>query len=255
MMRGRRGQPVASQRRDGVGASRRRRHAPQPAAALRPAGWAALAAHALTAEDAGGADTPSLVLSPRCWMLAPSRRSPPARRPPAGSSARSMPPAARGGGASPDWHSRPRSCSTRLAAQRLRGCPGGEDRFGALPIRRGCTRVTRRLDGVVGVEAFEVVCARLGMARRAAGRTASVSWRRSPTRPMLRCTTLSDAFGSGGAVALGGARASRRGAAARPPARASTSLLATPPATSTLSSGSPTQSVQLQAQAEPLPVC
>ena len=30
------------------------------------------------------------------------------------------------------------------------------------------------------------------------------------------------------------------------------SLLATPPATSTLSSGSPTQSVQLQAQAEPL---
>ena len=68
----------------------------------------------------------------------------------------------------------------------------------------------------------------------------------------LRC--LSDAFGSGGAVALGGARAllAPRRSGKTAGARLDLSLLATPPATSTLSSGSPTQSVQLQAQAEPL---
>ena len=64
------------------------------------------------------------------------------------------------------------------------------------------------------------------MARRAAARTASVSWRRCDSADCFGALRhLSDAFGSGGAVALGGARAlSRHGERQDPGARLDLSL-------------------------------
>ena len=229
-----------------------------------PDSAAALAAHALTAEaDAadGGADTPSLVLSLACCLMLGLEPPPiaagsaPARwlqcaADAAGGAAAASPksrmaypttflhdaPPAKGGGAAP---------AAKTDSARFR--------FGAWLYARH----TARLDGVVGVEAFEVVCARLSNGAAGGGR----AHRLGKLAPLtdsadcfgaLRC--LSDAFGSGGAVALGGARAllAPRRSGKTAGARLDLSLLATPPATSTLSSGSPTQSVQLQAQAEPL---
>ena len=118
-----------------------------------------------------------------------------------------------------------------LPRRRLRRAPAAKTdsarfRFGAWLYARH----TARLDGVVGVEAFEVVCAALewrgGRRPRAPPRQAGAAHRLGrllrrpplPLGPRLRRRRR----------ARRRARASRHGAAARPPARASTSRSSPP---------------------------